>query len=111
MGRPSWDEYFIDLVDTVARRSTCDRGRSGAITVINNKIITTGYAGSPSGQPHCDEVGHLMREMIDEEGNKSMHCIRTLHAEENAILQAAEEGKRLKGATLFLQYDSLLYLR
>jgi len=101
MTRPSWDEYFKDLVDTVARRSTCDRGRSGAVIVINNKIITTGYAGSPPGQPHCDEVGHLMREVIDEEGNKSMHCIRTLHAEENAILQAAEEGKRVKGATLF----------
>jgi dCMP deaminase len=101
MSRPNWDEYFMEITDTVAKRATCDRGKSGAITVFDKKILTTGYVGSPPGQPHCDEVGHLMREVIDEEGNKSMHCIRTLHAEENAILQAAEVGISLRGATLY----------
>ncbi len=101
MSRPSWDEYFMEIVDTVAKRGTCDRGMGGAITVIDKKIMTTGYVGSPPGQPHCDDVGHLMREVIDENGNKSMHCIRTLHAEENAILQAAEFGISLRGATLY----------
>lgn len=102
MKRPTWDEYFMSVVDVVAKRRTCDRGEGGAITVIDKKIMTTGYVGSPPGQPHCDEVGHLMREVIDiNTGNKSMHCIRTLHAEENAILQAAEFGISLKGATLY----------
>jgi len=99
--RPSWDEYFLQITDDIGKRSTCDRGRSGAIIVIDKKIITTGYVGSPPGQPHCDEVGHLMREVIDEDGNKSMHCIRTLHAEENAILQAAEFGVSVKGGTIY----------
>lgn len=101
MPRLSWDEYFMKIVDVVKERGTCDRGRSGAVTVIDKKIITTGYVGSPPGQPHCDEVGHLMQRAIDEEGQEAMHCIRTLHAEENAILQAAEFGVSLKGATLY----------
>jgi dCMP deaminase len=99
--RPSWDEYFMGISDSVAKRATCDRGKSGSIIVRDKKILTTGYVGSPPGMPHCDDVGHLMREVIDEEGHKSMHCIRTLHAEENAILQAAEFGICLKGATLY----------
>ncbi|MFH1581274.1 MAG: cytidine/deoxycytidylate deaminase family protein [Pseudomonadota bacterium] len=99
--RLSWEEYFMDIVDVVAKRATCDRGRSGAIIVMNRRIIATGYVGSPPGQPHCDEVGHLMWKTIDDQGQESNHCIRTLHAEENAILQAAEFGVSVKGATLF----------
>ncbi len=99
--RPSWDEYFMQVTDVVARRATCDRGRSGAIIVKDKRVIATGYVGSPPGQPHCDEVGHLMRKVIDEEGNESMHCVRTLHAELNAILQAAEFGVSVKGGTLY----------
>ncbi len=101
MKRLNWDEYFMQIVDVVAQRSTCNRGRSGAITVIDRKIMTTGYVGSPPGQPHCDDAGHLMRRFISENGNESMHCIRTIHAEENTILQAAEFGIALKGATLY----------
>jgi dCMP deaminase len=63
--------------------------------------MTTGYAGSPTGLPHCDEVGHDMRRVIDENGNASQHCVRTLHAEQNAIIQAAKFGIPLDGATLY----------
>lgn len=101
MKRPSWDKYFMGFVDAAAKRATCDRGRSGAIIVKDNKILTTGYVGSPSGLPHCDEVGHFMIKIIDPNGNESQHCDRTLHAEENAILQAAEFGIIIKGATLY----------
>jgi len=100
--RPTWDEYFLDLLEPLGRRGTCDRGRSGAVIVSpGNTILATGYAGAPPGQPHCDEVGHMMRTVIDENGNESKHCVRTLHAEENAILQCAKDGIKLQGATIY----------
>jgi len=100
--RPNWDEYFLGLIEPISRRATCDRGRSGAIIVSpHHTILATGYVGSPPGQPHCDEVGHIMRTVIDENGNQSQHCVRTLHAEENAILQCAKDGIRIEGATLY----------
>ena len=100
--RPNWDEYFLGLIEPVSKRATCDRGRSGAVIVSpHHTILATGYVGSPPGQPHCDEVGHMMRTVIDEEGNQSQHCVRTLHAEENAILQCARDGIRVEGATLY----------
>lgn len=101
MPRPNWDQYFMKITEVAGERGTCDRGRSGAVIVVNKRIATTGYVGSPPGRPHCDSAGHLMREVIDEEGKKSMHCIRTLHAEENAMLQAAKYGIPLKGGTLY----------
>ncbi len=91
------------MLDPISERATCDRGKNAAI-IVNPKtkrILTTGYVGAPSGLPHCDEVGHLMREVIDEEGNKSKHCIRTNHAEENAILQAAADGPSIRGMTIY----------
>lgn len=100
--RPSWDEYFLSLIEPLGRRGTCDRGRSGAVIVSpRNTIIATGYVGSPPGQPHCDEVGHLMRSVIYEDGHTQQHCVRTLHAEENAILQCAKDGIKLEGATIY----------
>ncbi len=100
--RPSWDEYFLGLIEPIGRRATCNRGRSGAVIVSpHHTILATGYVGSPPGQPHCDDVGHLMRTVIDEKGNRSQHCIRTLHAEENAILQCAKDGVKIEGATLY----------
>ncbi len=100
--RPTWDEYFLGLLEPIGRRGTCDRGRSGAVIVSSgNTILTTGYAGAPPGQPHCDEVGHMMRTVIDENGNQSQHCVRTLHAEENAILQCAKDGIKIEGATIY----------
>lgn len=100
--RPTWDEYFSNLVEPIGSRGTCDRGRSGAIIVSShNTILATGYAGAPPGMPHCDEVGHMMITRIDDKGNQSQHCVRTLHAEENAILQCAKDGIRLEGATIY----------
>jgi len=99
--RPSWDEYFMHLVGEVAQRATCDRGKSGCVIVRDKRIIATGYVGSPPGQPHCDDVGHLMRKVIDENGVIREHCVRTIHAEQNAIAQAARHGISLDGATLY----------
>lgn len=101
MSRPDLDRYFLDLCEAVSRRSTCDRGKAGCVIVKDKRIMTTGYAGSPTGLPHCDEVGHDMRRVIDENGNASQHCVRTLHAEQNAIIQAAKFGIPLDGATLY----------
>ncbi|MCF2858123.1 cytidine/deoxycytidylate deaminase family protein [Pseudoalteromonas sp. SMS1] len=99
--RPDWDEYFIDLVDSVGQRATCNRGKSGCIIVKDKRIISTGYVGSPSGLPHCDEVGHLMKQVIDVDGTTRQHCVRTIHAEQNAICQAARYGVPLEGSTLY----------
>lgn len=100
--RPTWDEYFLALLEPLGRRGTCDRGHNSAIIVSpGNTILATGYVGAPPGQPHCDDVGHMMRTVVDDEGNKSQHCVRTLHAEENAILQCAKDGIKIEGATLY----------
>ena len=71
------------------------------VIVKNKQILVTGYVGSTTGLPHCDEVGHLFRKQIDEDGNISNHCVRTVHAEQNAICQAAKRGIALEGATLY----------
>lgn len=99
--RPSWDEYFIRLADTVASRATCDRGRSGCVIVKDKQILVTGYVGSPRGLPHCDDVGHLMKKVVHENGSVTQHCMRTVHAEQNAITQAARRGIALEGSTLY----------
>jgi len=99
--RPTWDEYFLELIGAVAKRATCDRGRSACVIARQNRIIATGYVGSPPGLPHCDDVGHLFRKAIDEDDQIRTHCVRTIHAEQNAICQAARHGVALDGATLY----------
>ena len=99
--RPSWDEYFMELANTASKRATCDRGRSGCVIVKDRQLLVTGYVGSPAGLPHCDEVGHQFRKTIDADGHISNHCVRTVHAEQNAICQAARRGIALDGATLY----------
>ena len=99
--RPSWDEYFMELANTASKRATCDRGRSGCVIVKDRQLLVTGYVGSPSGLPHCDEVGHLFRKTIEADGRITTHCVRTVHAEQNAICQAARRGIALDGATLY----------
>ncbi len=101
MTRPSWDEYFMSIVDLVGSRATCDRGRSGSVIVFDNRILTTGYVGAPSGIPSCDDIGHEMHTVTHADGSQTKHCIRTIHAEQNALLQAARIGVSLKGATLY----------
>jgi dCMP deaminase len=99
--RPSWDEYFMEVAEAISKRATCDRGRSGCVIAKDKQILVTGYVGSPIGMPHCDEVGHQMRQMIHEDGSISQHCVRTVHAEQNAICQAAKRGVSIDGATLY----------
>ncbi len=99
--RPSWDEYFIGMANYVGTRGTCDRGRAGCVIAREKRVISTGYVGSPPGLPHCDEVGHEMHKVVNEDGTESMHCVRTAHAEQNAIAQAARFGMALDGATLY----------
>lgn len=103
--RPSWDEYFIGLMDEVAKRATCDRGKSGCIIVKDKRVLCTGYVGSPPGLDHCDEVGHLMKRVIDEDETERNHCVRTIHAEQNAICQAAKYGIALEGTTLYCKME------
>jgi len=97
MTRPSWDEYFLNIARAVATRATCPRASVGAVIVKNNRIISTGYNGAPAGEPHCTEVGCLM-----EDG----HCQRAIHAETNAVAEAARFGVAVEGATLYY-WDSL----
>jgi dCMP deaminase len=99
--RPSWDEYFMGIADTVSQRATCDRGRSGCVIVRDKQILVTGYVGSPLGLPHCDEVGHLFKQVTHEDGRITNHCMRTVHAEQNAICQAARRGITLDKGTLY----------
>lgn len=97
--RPSWDEYFIGIAEQVAKRSTCPRAAVGAVIVKDRRILTTGYNGAPMGLPHCTEVGCLM---VDG------HCVRTLHAEQNAIIQAALHGVSVQGSTMYVTHQPCL---
>jgi len=99
--RPSWDEYFMEICSAVSKRATCDRGRSGCVIAKNKQILVTGYVGSPKGLAHCDDVGHKIEATIHEDGVKRDHCVRTTHAEQNAICQAAKLGIPIEGATLY----------
>ena len=103
--RLSWDEYFMEICDVVGKRGTCDRGYSGCVIVKDKRLLTTGYVGAPIGLPHCDQVGHEMHEVINADGTKSKHCIRTTHAEQNAIVQAARLGVSIEGATLYCKME------
>lgn len=91
--RASWDEYFMNIAKEVATRSTCDRKFVGSVIVRDRSILATGYNGSIRGLAHCDDEGHLM-----EDG----HCVRTVHAESNAIVQAARNGVRIDGADIYV---------
>ena len=99
--RPSWDEYFMEISRMVAKRATCNRGRSGCVIAKDKQILVTGYVGSPKGLPHCDDVGHQFQEVIHPDMTRRMHCVRTAHAEQNAICQAAKLGIPVDGSTLY----------
>ncbi|MFW6066887.1 MAG: deoxycytidylate deaminase [Myxococcota bacterium] len=91
--RASWDEYFMNIGREVATRSTCSRKHVGAVIVRDKTILSTGYNGSIRGLPHCDDADHMM-----EDG----HCVRTIHAEANAIIQAAKNGTCIESATIYV---------
>lgn len=99
--RPTWDEYFMEVADTISKRATCDRGRSGCVIARGNQLLVTGYVGAPPGLPHCDDAGHQMKKVVHEDGTETQHCVRTIHAEQNAICQAARRGITIDGATLY----------
>ena len=106
--RPGWQDYFLKIMDTVAERANCDRGRAAAVVVRDKRIIATGYVGAPSGLPTCDEVGHLIKVAYDERGGQHKHCVRTTHAEMNAIAQAAKYGTPVDGATIYVKMSPCL---
>jgi len=99
--RPSWDEYFMQIVDVVKTRSTCLRRQVGAILVVDKHIISTGYNGPPTGLAHCEETGCLREQLGIPSGERPELC-RGVHAEQNAIIQAALHGVSTKGATLYV---------
>ena len=100
MQRPSWDTYFIDITRLVATRSTCLRRQVGALVVKDKRILATGYNGAPRGLPHCLEVGCLRAQMKIPRGERHELC-RGIHAEQNAIIQAATSGSSLAGADVY----------
>ncbi len=91
--RTDWNRYFMQIAEVVATRSTCDRRQVGAVIVREKMILSTGYNGSIRGMPHCDDVGHMM---------ENGHCVATIHAEANAILQAARNGVRIEDAEMYV---------
>ena len=104
MNRPTWDEYFMDIARLVASRSTCLRRQVGAVMVKDKNILATGYNGTPSGVRHCSEVGCLRQQLNVPSGERHELC-RGLHAEQNAIIQAAKHGVNIDGATLYCTHS------
>ena len=100
MSRPSWPEYFMTIAEMVAKRSTCLRRHVGAILVKDKRILATGYNGAPSGLKHCEEVGCIRQNASIPSGERHELC-RGLHAEQNAIIQAAYHGISIAGSTLY----------
>jgi dCMP deaminase len=98
--RPSWDEYFLKITDLVATRSTCLRRRVGAVLVLEKRVLATGYNGAPSGLAHCLDVGCL-REQGDIPSGQRQELCRGIHAEQNAIIQAARHGISISGSVLY----------
>ena len=96
MTRAKWEEYFMNIAKEVASRSTCDRKHIGAVIVKDKTILSTGYNGSIRGMPHCDDEGHMMEDT---------HCVATVHAEANAIIQAAKNGVCINGADVYATFS------
>ena len=99
--RPSWDDYFMEVANAISKRATCDRGKSGCVIARNRQLIVSGYVGSPTGFPHCDDAGHQIKKVTHENGDMTEHCMRTVHAEQNAICQAARIGVSISSATIY----------
>lgn len=99
-GRPGWDEYFMRLADLAATRSTCLRRQVGALVVSGHMVLATGYNGAPKGLPHCLDIGCTREELKIPSGQRQEIC-RAIHAEQNAIIQAAQHGVPIKGATVY----------
>ncbi|MBU1864317.1 MAG: cytidine/deoxycytidylate deaminase family protein [Candidatus Omnitrophica bacterium] len=104
MTRPTWDEYFIEIANIVAKRSTCIRRHVGAVIIKDKRILTTGYNGSPSGLKHCGDSGCLREKLNIPAGERHELC-RGLHAEQNAIIQASLHGVNVKDSVLYCTHQ------
>ena len=100
MNRPSWDEYFMEMAELTAQRSTCRRRHVGAVIVKDKRAIATGYNGAPRGLAHCEENGGCLRQKLNIPSGQRQELCRALHAEQNAIIQAGQD--RCKGATMYI---------
>lgn len=107
--RPSWDQYFITITQQVAERSTCLRAKVGAVIVRDRSILATGYNGAPAGLPHCIDVGCLIYESRNPYGEVEENCYRTIHAEINAIAQAARNGAAIRHADIYVTHTPCIH--
>lgn len=107
--RLEWDEYFMRIAQLVAERSTCNRAKVGAVIVRDRSIIATGYNGAPSGMPHCTDVGCLIYRSTTPDGTVEENCFRTIHAEINAIAQAARNGSAIDGASIYVTHTPCIH--
>ncbi len=107
--RLSWDQYFMEIATVVARRSTCVRAQVGCVIVKERSIVATGYNGAPAGMPHCTEVGCLIYRSEDPDGNPEENCYRAIHAEINAISQAARRGVSIDSAEVYVTHSPCMH--
>jgi len=109
MDRPSWHQYFLTITRQVAERSTCQRAKVGAVIVRDKNILATGYNGAPAGMPHCTDVGCLVYESRTPGGEIEQNCFRTIHAEINAIAQAAKNGAGIRDADIYITHTPCIH--
>ena len=107
--RPSWHQYFMTITRQVAERSTCTRAKVGAVIVRDKNILATGYNGAPAGMPHCTDVGCLVYTSRTPAGETEENCFRTIHAEINAIAQAAKNGAAISGASIYITHTPCIH--
>ncbi len=107
--RPTWDEYFMTITRQVAERSTCLRAKVGAVIVRDRNILATGYNGAPAGMPHCLDEGCLVYKSHTPAGELEENCFRTIHAEINAIAQAAKNGAAISGGAIYITHTPCLH--
>ena len=105
MNRPSWDEYFMEMAELTAQRSTCIRRQVGAVIVREKRAIATGYNGAPRGLAHCEEKGGCLRQKLQIPSGQRHELCRALHAEQNAIIQAASMGHAIEGGTIYITHQ------
>jgi dCMP deaminase len=107
--RPTWDQYFMTITREVAERSTCLRAKVGAVIVRDKNILATGYNGSPAGLPHCLDVGCLIYRSTTPSGEVEENCFRCIHAEINAIAQAAKNGASIRDGDIYLTHTPCIH--
>jgi dCMP deaminase len=108
-GRLTWHQYFMTITRQVAERSTCNRAKVGAVIVRDKNILATGYNGAPAGMPHCIDVGCLIYQSRTPDGDIEENCFRTIHAEINAIAQAAKNGSSIKDASIYITHTPCIH--